>query len=140
MTKVAGRKVKIKQGTGNSAVLIAGARSDSLTINNEPIDVTDKGDNGWRTMLDEASVRSVDGTVSGLVSGDSLIAQALGPTNSLLGEYEIEVEGLGVFSGQFWFSNIDLQAPHDDAFEFTASFASSGEVTWTPAGGSGSGA
>jgi TP901-1 family phage major tail protein len=140
MTKVAGRKVRIKQGTGGSAVLIAGGRSDSITINNEAIDITDKGDDGWRTLLDEASVRSVDGSVAGLVSNDSLIAQSVGPTSSLLGEYEIEVQGVGVFSGQFWFSNIDLQAPHDDAFEFTASFASSGEITWTPAGGSGSGA
>lgn len=57
MAKVAGRKVKIYQGTGGGAVLVAGARSDSITINNEPIDVTDKGDDGWRTLLDDASVR-----------------------------------------------------------------------------------
>jgi len=140
MTKVAGRKVKIKEGTGGSAVLVAGARSDSITINNEPIDVTDKGDDGWRTLLDDASVRSVEMTVSGLVSGDSLIAKALGPTNSLFGEYEIEIQGIGTAAGQFFFSSIDIQAPHDDAAEFTATIMSSGEITWTPAPGSGSGA
>ena len=60
MAKVAGRKVKIYKGTGGGAVLVAGARADSITINNEPIDITDKGDDGWRTLLNDASVRSVE--------------------------------------------------------------------------------
>lgn len=133
MAKVAGRKVKIYQGTGGGAVLVAGARSDSITINNEPIDVTDKGDDGWRTLLDDASVRSVEMSVSGMLSGDSLIAASLGPTNGLFGDYEIRIEGIGTAAGNFFFSNIEVSAPHDGAAEFSATIQSSGVISWTAA-------
>lgn len=133
MPAVAGRKVKIYEGTGPGATLIAGARSDSITINNEAIDVTDKGDDGWRTLLNDASVRSVEMTVSGLLKGTSLLAKALGATTNLLGDYEIRVEGMGTYSGEFHFSSLEITAPHDDAAEFSATIASSGEIVWTPA-------
>ena len=135
MAKVAGRKVQIKEGTGAQATLVAGARSDSITINNEPIDVTDKGDDGWRTLLNDASVRSVEMSVSGLISGDSLIAKSLGATNNLFGPYEIDIDGIGVASGSFFFSNIEVSAPHDGAAEFSATIMSSGVVSWAAAGG-----
>lgn len=133
MAKVAGRKVKIYKGTGGGAVLVAGARSDSITINNEPIDVTDKGDDGWRTLLADASVRSVEMSVGGMLSGDTLIAQALGATSALFDDYEIRIEGIGTAAGDFFFSNIEVSAPHDGAAEFSASIQSSGVVTWTAA-------
>jgi predicted secreted protein len=133
MPKVAGRKVKIYEGTGAGATLVAGARADSITINNEPIDVTDKGDDGWRTLLADASVRSVEMSVAGMISGDSLIAKALGPTNGLFGDYEIRIEGIGTAAGSFFFSSIEVSAPHDGAAEFTANIQSSGVITWTAA-------
>lgn len=132
MPAVAGRKVKIYEGTGPGATLVAGARSDSITINNEAIDITDKGDDGWRTLLNDASVRSVEMTVSGLLKGTSLLAKALGATTNLLGDYEIRVEGMGTYSGEFHFSSLEITAPHDDAAEFSATIASSGEISWTP--------
>ena len=133
MAKVAGRKVKIYEVDGATSTLVAGARSDSITINNEPIDVTDKGDDGWRTLLADASVRSVEMAVSGLVSGDSLISKSLGATTALHGDYKIEIDGIGEAAGEFFFSNIEISAPHDGAAEFSATIQSSGEITWTPA-------
>lgn len=133
MAKVSGRNIKIYEGIGGGAVFVAGARSDSIAINNESIDVTDKGDDGWRTLLNDASVRSVDLTVSGLVSGDSLIAKSLGATNALLSNYEIRIQGIGTASGSFHFSSISVDGPHDGAGEFSATLASSGQITWTAA-------
>jgi predicted secreted protein len=133
MAKVAGRKVKVYAGTGMSRVLVAGGRSDSISINNEAIDITDKGDDGWRTLLDDASVRSVDISAEGLVDGAGLIGTSLGATNALLGEYEIEIEGIGTAAGEFHFSSYEISAPHDDAATFSMSLQSSGVVTWTPA-------
>lgn len=132
MPAVAGRKVKIYEGTGPGATLVAGARSDSITINNEAIDITDKGDEGWRTFLNDASVRSVEMSVAGILKGPSLLSKALGETTNLLGDYEIRIAGMGTASGEFHFSSLELGAPHDDATEFTATIASSGEITWTP--------
>ncbi|MES2814467.1 MAG: phage tail tube protein [Pseudomonadota bacterium] len=133
MAKVAGRKVKIYKGTGVGAVLVAGARADSITINNEPIDITDKGDDGWRTLLNDASVRSVEMTVSGLLDGATLIAASLGATAALFDGYEIRIEGIGTAAGSFFFASMEITANHDGAAEFSASIQSSGIITWTAA-------
>jgi predicted secreted protein len=133
MTKVAGRRVRIYQGSGTGRALVAGARSDSININNEAIDITDKSSDGWRTMLNDASVRTVDMTVEGLLDGDSLLSAALGDTDNLLGDYEIEIEGIGTVAGEFHFSSFEIGAPHDDAATFTASIASSGPIAYAAA-------
>lgn len=134
MSKLAGRKVRIYEGTSvATGTLVAGARSDSITINNEAIDITDKGDDGWRTFLNDASVRSVDMNVTGLLDGSSLLAASLGATTALLGDYVIDIDGIGVVAGEFHFSSFEIGAPHDDAATFTASIASSGEITFTAA-------
>lgn len=133
MAKVAGRKIKVYAGTGVGAVLVAGGRSDSISINNEAIDITDKGDDGWRTLLDDASVRSVDITATGLVDGAGLIGQSLGATTALLGDYEIRIEGIGTAAGEFHFSSYEITGAHDGAGEYSMTLASSGPITWTAA-------
>lgn len=134
MSKLAGRKVRIYEGlTVGTGTLVAGARSDSISINNAAIDITDKGDDGWRTFLNDASVRTVEMSVEGLLDGSSLLAKAFGATTSLLGDYVIDIDGIGVVAGKFHFSSMEIGAPHDDAATFTASIASSGEITFSPA-------
>lgn len=133
MAKVAGRKVKIYKGSGVGAVLVAGARADSITINNEPIDVTDKGDDGWRVLLNDASVRSVEMSVSGMLDGASLVGASLGATSALFDSYEIRIEGIGTAAGSFFFASMEITANHDGAAEFSASIQSSGIITWTAA-------
>jgi predicted secreted protein len=133
MAKVAGRKVRIYSGSGAGRVPVAGGRSDSISINNEAIDITDKVADGWRTLLNDASVRSVDITVEGLVDGAGLIGTSLGATTALLGAYELEVEGIGLIAGQFHFSSYEIEGPHDDAATYSMSLQSSGAITWTPA-------
>jgi len=132
MAKVAGRKVLIKEDISGAMTLVAGARADSISINNEPMDVTDKGDDGWRTYLNDASVRSVDMTVNGFVDGGSLLDKSLGPTTALQSAFEIEIEGIGSAAGTFHFSSLEVTANHDAASEFSATIASSGPVVWTP--------
>lgn len=132
MAKVAGRKIRIYQGSGSTRVVVAGARSDSITINNTPIDITDKNDDGWRTFLDDVSVRSVDMSVEGLLDGSSLLAASLGVSTGLLDAYEIDIDGIGVVSGNFHFNNMEIGAPHDDGATFTAAIQSSGVITFTP--------
>lgn len=133
MAKVAGRKVKLYSGTGPTKTLVAGGRGHGITINNEPIDITDKGDDGWRTFLNDASVRSVDISFEGLMDGPTLIGVALGTdTSALLADYSVEIDGIGAFTGNFHLSSIEIGSPHDDATEMSGTLASSGLITWTP--------
>lgn len=136
MAKVAGRKVKLYAVSGATKTLVAGGRGHSVTINNEPIDVTDKGDDGWRTLLGDAATRSVDIGFEGLMDGAALIDLALGPnTSALLSDYEVVVEGIGSFAGNFHLSSIEIGTPHDGAAEMSGTLASSGVITWTVVGG-----
>jgi predicted secreted protein len=127
MPAVSGRKLRIKKGS----TLIAGARTDSLTINNEPIDITEKGDAGWRTMLADVGVRSIDAEVEGVLEDTTLIALSVGAAANLLAAYTLEIEGIGSFTGNFYFVSLAITGEQADAVTFTASIQSSGTITFT---------
>lgn len=129
---VAGRKVTLWTTDGTPA-LVAGGREDGITINGEHIEITDKGDDGWRTFMAEIGLRSVDVAFSGIMDDATLLAASLGDSTALLNGYEIRIEGLGVIAGTFAMQGLELSTPHDNATEISTTFASSGAVTWTAA-------
>lgn len=137
----AGRKVRIKydaDGAGvGAAVEIARAKTDTLTINNEPIDGTSKDDAGVRTLIDDVGLKSMEMSCSGLLSDQHKtligLAQAAGDGTSLQW-FEFDMPSVGTFRGQWFISSMALGG--NDGAEgatFEASFASSGAITWTPA-------
>jgi TP901-1 family phage major tail protein len=128
MAAISGRKLRIKRGS----TAIAGARSDSITINNEPIDITDKDDAGWRTMLADVGVRSIDCEVEGILTDSTFLALAVGTASALLEAYTIEVDGIGDFTGNFYLASFAVTGEQADATTFTASIQSSGTITFTP--------
>ena len=79
-----GRKVGLYDVSASPAVLIAGARSKSITINNEPIDITSDDDLGFRTLLDDPAVRSIDMSIEGVTKDDDLITAATASSPTLL--------------------------------------------------------
>jgi predicted secreted protein len=128
MAAISGRKLRVKRGS----TAIAGARSDSITINNEPIDITDKDDAGWRTMLADVGVRSIDCEVEGILTDSTFLALAVGTASALLEAYTIEVDGIGDFTGNFFLASFAVTGEQADATTFTASIQSSGTITFTP--------
>jgi predicted secreted protein len=128
MAATAGRKLRIKRGS----TAIAGAITDNLTINNEPIDITDKDDAGWRTLLADVGVRSVDASVEGILIDSTLIAVSLGAASGLLSAHTIEIDGIGSFTGDFYLQSLEISGEQADATKFTASIQSSGTITFTP--------
>ena len=68
-----GRKVRLKKGTGVFAVGIIGSQQDDLTVANGEIDVTDKDDNGYHTLLDDWGVRSIDVSINGILLISSIL-------------------------------------------------------------------
>lgn len=134
MAALIGRKVRLKKGTGLAAVGIIGARQEDLTIANGEVDVTDKDDNGYRTLLDDWGTRSIDVSISGLLKDDSLLEIATSSSASvLLQEYELEIDGIGTFTGDFFMNGLQLGAPHDNSVTFSATFLSSGVYTYVAA-------
>lgn len=134
MPALIGRKVRFKKGPVLTAVGIVGAQDDQTTMNNTEVDITDKDDNGYRTLLDDWGVRSIDITVTGVMKDDDLIDTVTSSTGSvLLQEYVLDMDAFGEITGDFWLQSVQLGATTSEGVSFTATFLSSGEYTFTPA-------
>ena len=127
MAAGSGRRVRIAIGGTD----IAGAKTDSMTVNNEPIDVTDKDSVGWRTLLADVGSRSVDANVEGILIGDTLLTLGVGAGSALLPAATITVESLGVFAGNFYLNSVELGGAMDGENTFSATLQSSGVITFT---------
>jgi len=125
---LSGRALRINR----NGVNIVGARTDSVTINNEPIDITDKDDGGWRTLLADAGVRSISCEVQGVLKDDDLLVDAVGDAETLLlTECIVTVDGIGTLTGDFMLQGVQLGAEQADVVTFTATLESGEGVVVT---------
>lgn len=133
MAAIPGRDMLVKYDSGSGAVAIAGCQSDSLSITKEPIDITDKSDNGIRTLLDAIGTFSMDGTISGILKGTTLIDLANSTADDAqLHDFEIELVGVGTWSGSFFIGTLEIGGEDGaSAVTFSAPIMSSGAITWT---------
>lgn len=123
-----GRKVFIRKGDSSPQVLLAGGRSKSLTLNGTPIDVTSDDDTGFRTLLEsDAGLVSLDMSFEGITKDASLINALV--AGNFVDDYEIEIQGVVVFSGRFFVASVAITAPYQEAVTFTAEFQSTGAFT-----------
>ena len=126
MSGFVGRDVEVRQGTG-TGTLIAGARTKSVTINNEPIDVTTDDSDGFRELLEESAERHLDISIEGLTKDDVLLQLAVAGS-ALIDEFSIVFPGSPdvVIRGDFRVNNVQLGAEYNDAVTFTAELQSTG--------------
>lgn len=120
---LSGRKLRILK----DGVPVVGARTDGVTFNSEPVDITDKDDNGWRTLLAEAGVRSLSATVEGVLKDDTLIEVAADGT-ALLDDYTVALDNIGYFNGDWFLSSVELAGEQADAVTFTANIESGSTI------------
>jgi len=126
-----GRKVTFTPTSAGTPV--TGMRTKSITLNNEPIDITSDDDDGFRTFLaSDPAERSIDMSVDGITKDSALIELAAAGGSALISEYSLDFPGLGTFLGDFFIGTIELGAPYNDAVTFSANIQSSGEFVFTP--------
>ena len=133
MAAAAGRAIRIKHDPGGGAVVIAGARTDGLTINNTSIDITDKDAAGIVLLLDDIGTKQFSLSVEGVATDSTLgdLAAAAGAGTSLH-DFEVAVAALKTYSGSFFISDFEYSgAEGDEALTFTCSLTSSGTITAT---------
>lgn len=129
MPALVGRRVTFAP-TG-SGIAVTGMRTKSITINNEPIDITSDDDGGFRTYLDEdPAERSIEMSVEGVTKDDNLMQLATTGGSGLISEYTLAFAGLGTFTGNFHIGSLELGAPYNDAVTFSCTIRSSGEFTY----------
>lgn len=116
------------------SVTLVGVRSRGVNISNEYVDVTTDDDSGWRTLLADPGVRSVEVTVGGIVSSEVLVAEIMKANISgepLTVNLPSSMASPGDLAGTFVVSGFEYSADHDGAVEFSATFMSAGAVTYT---------
>lgn len=117
----------------NSTTLV-GVNQKTYSVNNEYVDVTTDDDSGERTLLADPGVRSFEASVSGITSDEVLIAaisaaSVSGQTLKL--DLPSSLATPGNLSGTFLVSSFEYSGTSDGAVEFSASFQSTGAVTYT---------
>lgn len=117
------------------SVTIADVQSKAFTVNAEPIDVTTDDDAGWRTLLSTPGVRSIEVTVSGIADSEAVLADIFAASDldqTLTMDLPSSLASPGNFTGTFFVSSFEYNGGSPDgAVEFSATFMSSGAVTYT---------
>jgi predicted secreted protein len=131
MAAQAGRDFTVSKG----GTVIAGLRETSATANSEPIDITGKDDNGYRTMASFAGVESIDITATGVWKDDTLrsIGFAGTGTTKLLTDITLEWGDGASLSGDFYLNSYEASGNQDNEETYSVSLQSSGDWTYTAA-------
>lgn len=137
MPAEAGRKLRISYDDGGGMDVIAGARSDSFTIANEMIAITDKDDEGVQKLLNDVGTQSLSMEVSGVMKDAILMTLAVNTAeDAALHNLQVDVIGLGILScaDGFFISNFaPTGVEGTDPTTFTCSLNSSGAVSFVAA-------
>ena len=111
---------------------LVGVRTKTYSVTNDYVDVTTDDDDGWRTLLADPGLRSVEVTVGGVTSDQVLLAEIM--KADISGEpldVELPTATGAQLSGTFVVSSYEGSGEHDGAYEFSATFMSAGVVTYT---------
>ena len=112
---------------------IAGMKSTGLKINNEAVDVTDKGDVPWRQLL-QCGIRSMELTAAGIFSDNVSLADIMGDvTSGAIVQFQI-ISGRGdKFVGMFLVQSCDRSGEYNGAELYSLTLSSAGAIVYTAA-------
>lgn len=125
-----GRLLLIKIG----GTAIAGARTNGMTIDNSPVDITDIASGGFRELADFSGQRSMDLSISGIWKDKVFRGKVLASDSALLlTDATLDFADGGDIAGDFFIASYEENGEHDGSVAFTATLQSSGSWTYTPA-------
>lgn len=117
-----------------SFVEIAGLRNTQLSINNNPVDITNVASNGFREWLPDGGVKELQITCDGIYelgepgSGSYILQEAHNDRSLLWGRV---VSGHGdSYEGAFVVQTFQRSGQFDGAETFNGTIMSSGEMTY----------
>lgn len=110
---------------------LVGVRTKGYTVTNDYVDVTTDDDDGWRVLLADPGLRSVEVTVGG-ISSDQVLLAAIMAASVASATVTVQLPTTtGTLAGSYLISSFEQTGEHDGAVEFSATFMSSGAVTYT---------
>ena len=134
MTAFVGRKAILSQGS--PLVAVAALRTKTMTMANEPVDITSDDDAGFRALLADPGNKTLDISVEGVAkdvaSFTALLTLATSGTD-ILDAFSLLFPGIGTMAGNFVVSSFEIGAPYNEAATFSCSLQSAGPYTFTAA-------
>ena len=125
-------KLGASQGVGTTPyVTVGGMRSTGLSLSVNGIDVTNKSNMPWQTLI-EGGTRKMSVSADGVWNDDATLAdmQTLAMIGAIRNFQIVTGEG-DTWTGTFQIQKFDRQGPHDKEETWSLSLESSGAVTFT---------
>jgi len=129
-----GKALLMKIGDGASPEVfttIGGMRSNTLTMNDEMVDVTNKDSSGAREILAQGGVNSITVAGSGVFTDSASETTLKGKFNvSALTNYQFLVPDFGTFTGAFMLTTLEYAGEYNGEVTYSFTFESSGAITF----------
>ena len=110
---------------------IAGASEHTLTINNEQIDVSDKDNNRWKSLL-AAGARTLAVSMNGFISDDTEFEKfRVAARDDTILNYKLTYGNGDTVTGAFHIDSFKVAGAFNNAQSFTAQLSNAGEPTMT---------
>jgi predicted secreted protein len=125
--------MQVSSNGGSTFTTIGGVRTKNATVNNNPVDITNDGSNGFQELLADGGTQSVEISVDGVFVDDAAFTtlQTTADDRTLIW-YKLSFGGAGVITSKFAVRSFQLTGAHDGAQTFSATLSSSGTITITP--------
>jgi TP901-1 family phage major tail protein len=132
VTAQKGRNVLVKYFNSSSYVAIGGAREMTLTIANEPVDITNSDDAGIRKLLEGAGVNSISIKLQGVYVEDA--ASGAIRTDASVNahrNYQFVTPGTSskTYQGSFMVASYEEAGTYNGAATYNLTLESAGPVT-----------
>ena len=129
-----GKALLMKIGDAGSPEVfttIGGMRSNTLTMNDEMVDVTNKDSAGARTILAQGGVNSITIAGSGVFTDSASETTLKGKFNvSALTNYQFLIPNFGTFTGSFMLTTLEYAGEYNGEVTYSFTFESSGAITF----------
>lgn len=130
-----GRNFLLYIGNGSSPetyTLVSGMRTNDLTINGNPVDITNKSSAGWQELLPGAGVRSCDISAQGIFDSNVLGSHSAMEAAALAGgnvlPFKMQSAAGDAFIGYWAVATYKRTGPYDNAETFDVTLKSHGPI------------
>lgn len=116
---------------------LAALKTKTIKINNgQLVDVSNSDSVGrFRELLAGVGLISMQITAAGIAKfGAEFTAMESSARTNTFADLQIYVPGIGDYQAMWQISDLSLNAPHNEAVDFTATFESAGAITLTAPG------
>lgn len=125
--------LQMKMSTG-SYLNVGGQRTTAFTLDNEPVDVTNKDSNRFRTLLESGGTRSLNVASSGVFVNDAALQALQGNAlNDIFSDLKLIFEDGSSITGTFQVASLEKAGEYNGEVTYSLTIQSTGEFIFATA-------